>query len=76
MTIPTQAVGSSPDPMEQAMDAAATVVGVAIPEQHRAGVLVFYRLAAALAAQVNSFPLPAHIDAAPVYEPQPRESDR
>lgn len=67
---------STDDPIVRQVDAAAAVMGLAIPEAHRDAVIAYVRLAAGLAAQVNAFPLPPEQDPAPLYWPEPRESDR
>lgn len=67
---------STDDPIERQVDAAAAVMGLTIPDGHRDAVVGYFRLAAGLAAQVNAFALPAEHDPAPLYLPEPRESDR
>ncbi len=49
------------------VDAAATVVGLSIPAECRAGVITNFQRIAALAANVTDFALPTEIEPAPVF---------
>ena len=55
--------------VDQYLDAASAAIGMPLPAAHRAGIRLYFELAAGLAAQVNSFELPADADPAPLYLP-------
>lgn len=55
--------------MQLYLDAAAAIVGVPIPPDHRDGVLGYFRLAADLAAGLEAFDLPPDEEPAPVFRP-------
>lgn len=51
------------------LEAASAVVGVPIPAAQRDGVLGFFRLAAAMAADLAAFDLPPLEEPAPMFRP-------
>lgn len=48
---------------------AAEVIGLPIPGEYLAGTVLNFERSALLARQVMEFPLPADVEAAPVFEP-------
>lgn len=48
---------------------AAEVVGLPIPDEYLAGTVLNFERSVVLARQVTDFPLPADVEAAPVFEP-------
>jgi hypothetical protein len=57
------------------VDAAAAALGLKIAAEHRAGVLQYFALAAAMADLVNGLPLDMHDESGSVFRPVPSQGD-
>ncbi|MGJ3249284.1 MAG: DUF4089 domain-containing protein [Elainellaceae cyanobacterium] len=61
-----------PHHVEQYVDNAARVVGLSIAPEYRSSVIENVETLMAIAQSVMEFPLPADVEAAPIFHPDPR----
>ncbi|HHP7243611.1 MAG TPA: DUF4089 domain-containing protein, partial [Elainellaceae cyanobacterium] len=67
-----QSMSEFPRHVEQYVDYAAHVIGLSIAPEYRSGVIENVETLMAIAQSVMEFPLPADLEAAPVFYPDPR----
>lgn len=62
-------MAATPSSWADYVDQAATVINLPIQPEHQPGVIENFERIQAIASLVNEFPLPDHLEIAPVFEP-------
>jgi hypothetical protein len=60
---------------EKYLDAMAAAIGITVPEEHRAGTLIYLRLASAIARPLVEAAIDETVEPAPIFRPEPPRTE-